>query len=119
MTEELKEQIHERVYNIKVPTLGFSRRDLFNIAMEYAEPREKQIQIDAEQIRALQKQNGELTDRVKELEAQITDMKNYCCEVSKYLHDYSNVELNSPECRKRDILLIKELKLCKKWGDLR
>ena len=33
-----------------------------------AEPREKQIQIDAEQIRALQKQNGELTDKVKELE---------------------------------------------------
>ena len=29
---------------------------------------EKQIQIDAEQIRALQKQNGELTDKVKELE---------------------------------------------------
>lgn len=42
-----------------------------------AEPREKQIQIDAEQIRALQKQNGELTDKVKELEAQIEKMK--CC----------------------------------------
>ena len=56
MTEELKEQIHERVYNIKVPTLGFSRRDLFNIAMEYAEPREK---------------------RIAELEAQIEKMK--CC----------------------------------------
>lgn len=53
MTEELKEQIHERVYNIKVPTLGFSRRDLFNIAMEYAEPREKRI---AE----LEKENVEL-----------------------------------------------------------
>ena len=38
---------------------------------------EKQIQIDAEQIRALQKQNGELTDKVKELEAQIEKMK--CC----------------------------------------
>ena len=36
---------------------------------------EKQIQIDAEQIRALQKQNGELTDKVKELEAQIEEMK--------------------------------------------
>ena len=56
MTEELKEQIHERVYNIKVPTLGFSRRDLFNIAMEYAEPREK---------------------RIAELEAQIEKMKKY------------------------------------------
>ena len=41
-----------------------------------AEPREKQIQIDAEQILALQKQNGELTDKVKELKAQIEKMKN-------------------------------------------
>jgi predicted RNase H-like nuclease (RuvC/YqgF family) len=38
---------------------------------------EKQIEIDARQIRALQKQNGELTDKVKELEAQIEKMK--CC----------------------------------------
>lgn len=38
---------------------------------------EKQIRIDAEQIRALQKQNGELTDKVNELEAQIEKMK--CC----------------------------------------
>ena len=57
MTEELKEQIHERVYNIKVPTLGFSRRDLFNIAMEYAEPREKRI---AE----LEEENQRLTNLV-------------------------------------------------------
>ena len=42
-----------------------------------AEPREKQIQIDAEHIRALQKQSGELTDRVKELEAQIEKVKHY------------------------------------------
>jgi hypothetical protein len=47
-----------------------------------AEPREKQIQIDAEQIRALQKQNGELTDRVQELEAQIEKMK--CCANCKH-----------------------------------
>ena len=47
-----------------------------------AEPREKQIQIDAEQIRALQKQNGELTDKVRELEAQIEKMK--CCEICMY-----------------------------------
>ena len=40
-----------------------------------AESREKQIKIDAEQIRALQKQNGELTDKVKELETQIEKMK--------------------------------------------
>lgn len=41
-----------------------------------AEPREKQIQIDAEQIRVLQKDKGNLTDKVKELEAQIEKMKS-------------------------------------------
>ena len=41
---------------------------LANAYIKGAEPREKQIEIDAEQIRALQKQNGELTDKVKELE---------------------------------------------------
>lgn len=40
-----------------------------------AEPREKQIQIDAEQIRALQKQNGELTDKVRELEKENKRLK--------------------------------------------
>ena len=44
--------------------------------VDSAEPREKQIQIDAEQIRALQKQNGELTDKVKELENAIEGYKN-------------------------------------------
>ena len=38
-----------------------------------AEPREKQIQIDAEQIRALQKQNGELTDKVNDLEDKLAN----------------------------------------------
>lgn len=41
-----------------------------------AEPREKQIQIDAEQIRALQKDKGNLTDRVTDLEAQLEREKN-------------------------------------------
>jgi len=36
---------------------------------------EKQIQIDAEQIRALQKQNGELTDRYRELEKENAELK--------------------------------------------
>ena len=44
--------------------------------VDSAEPREKQIQIDAEHIRTLQKQNGELTDKVRELEAQVEKMKN-------------------------------------------
>ena len=42
--------------------------------IDSAEPREKQIQIDAEQIRALQKQNGELTDELKALRESV---KNY------------------------------------------
>lgn len=38
-------------------------------------PREKQIQIDAEQIRALQKQKGELTDKVNDLEETIDKLR--------------------------------------------
>ena len=73
-----------------------------------AEPREKRIEIDAEQIRALQKQNGELTDELtkksdtnhqlveqmaelnekcSELEAQIEKMKKY----GKLLQDICTV----------------------------
>ena len=39
-----------------------------------AEPREKQIQIDAEQIRALQRQNGELTDEVRKLKVLVSSL---------------------------------------------
>lgn len=81
-------------------TDGLTVDDIVRIAvLDFAEPREKQIQIDAEQIRALQKQNGELTDdltkksdtnhrlveqlaklneRRSELETQIEKMKNWC-----------------------------------------
>ena len=52
-----------------------------------AEPRENQIQIDAEQIRALQKQNGELTDKEKELEAQNEKIENYFVESAGYGRD--------------------------------
>lgn len=42
--------------------------DFFQDGVEFGERKsEKQIEIDAKQIRALQKQNGELTDKVKEL----------------------------------------------------
>lgn len=57
---------------------SYCEEQVLKAYVDSAEPREKQIQIDAEQIRALQKQNGELTDKVKELEAQIEKMK--CCE---------------------------------------
>ena len=49
-------------------------------AMDFVEPREKQIQIDAEQIRALQKQNGELTDELKALRESIKDYGARCYE---------------------------------------
>lgn len=67
-----------------------------------AEPREKQIQIDAEQIRALQKQNGELTDKVKELEAQIEKLidfvlsKTECCDVCPITDTCINSEGTCP-----------------------
>lgn len=67
--------------------------DFINVIQNYidlyiagAEPREKQIQIDAEQIRALQKQNGELTDNVRELKAQIEKMKR--CFNCKYCNKF-------------------------------
>ena len=46
---------------------------LYGLYFDSAEPREKQIEIDAKQIRALQKQNGELTDKVKELEEKLAN----------------------------------------------
>lgn len=52
-----------------------------------AEPREKQIEIDAEQIRALQKDKGELTDKVKELKAQNEEIENYFVESAGYARD--------------------------------
>ena len=65
-----------------------------------AEPREKQIQIDAGQIRALQKQNGELTDKVKELEAQIEGMKRYLdCEYCEHYTQRSGCKNCNEETR--------------------
>ena len=83
---------------------GLTVDDIANeIYLASAEPREKQIEIDAEQIRALQKQNRELTDNIndledklanadyqlegrdneiKELKTQIEQMK--CCSMCKY-----------------------------------
>ena len=74
--------------------------DIQDAYLAGAEPREKQIEIDAEQIRALQKQNGELTDRVNELEAQIEKMKccgncKHCGEVRTYKGlDGKNIVVN-------------------------
>ena len=64
---------------------------LRNAYISSAKPREKQIKIDAEQIRALQKQNGELTDKVKKLEAQIEKMK---CDVLSLIKDRMNDDID-------------------------
>ncbi len=53
---------------------------LKEVFLDVAEPREKQIQIDAEQIRALQKQNGELTDELKTLRESVKDYGAKCYE---------------------------------------
>lgn len=110
--EELKKEAIK--YAVNYPTSygkGYKHKDLRIAYLAGAEPREKQIQIDAEQIRALQKQNGELTDEnerlkgdlelwesgacratnldkcgvVKELKSQIEKMK--CCEnCNNFMH---------------------------------
>ena len=75
--EELEREAEEKYGEVDREFIACQDEgEVFNIGYVLgAEPREKQIQIDAEQIRALQKQNGELTDKVKELEAQIEKMK--------------------------------------------
>jgi len=81
--EELEREAEEWIkdYSGLIGGYKFVKFDYDSMQKSYlagAEPREKQIQIDAEQIRALQKQKGELTDKVKELEVQIEKMKNWC-----------------------------------------
>ena len=72
--EKLKQEAEEYALNQWEGNLPWSviQKAYYDGAL----PREKQIQIDAEQIRALQKDKGELTDRVKELEVQFEKMKS-------------------------------------------
>ena len=74
--EELKQEAEiysYRLYHSKAWNPGEDM--LVKAYLASAEPREKQIQIDAEQIRALQKQNGELTDKVREFEKENAELK--------------------------------------------
>ena len=71
LEKEAREYLAEHSKYSEVFGEFFVAVDTLTAMLDFAEPREKQIEIDAEQIRALQKQNGELTDKVKELEAQI------------------------------------------------
>ena len=74
--EELEKEARTECFMLTVNTIGIDQRDVELAYVMGAEPREKQIEIDAEHIIDLQKQNGELTDKVKELEAQIEKMQN-------------------------------------------
>lgn len=75
--EELEKEADEYATENDICACGdeyWSYNDIKQAYLAGAEPREKQIQIDAEQIRALQKQNGELTDKVKELKILISSL---------------------------------------------
>ena len=107
----------------KMLILGGDARE---VLAEFAEPREKQIEIDAEQIRALQKQNGELTDKVKELEAQIEKMSEILLDLlwfeehlDPYMYDCNDAqkgELLKPFDNARLFLEKYKCKKCKGEG---
>jgi uncharacterized protein YhaN len=63
-----------------ISNFSYCKKVVLQSYLASVEPREKQIQIDAEQIRALQKQNGELTDELKALRESIKDYGAGCYE---------------------------------------
>ena len=76
LKQEAEECMHNASFWLKLPISKENVEKGGSYILKLLEPREKQIQIDAEQIRALQNQNGELTDKVKELEQQVEKMKS-------------------------------------------
>ena len=89
LEKEADEYAREWLYHVKDLELHHKEDDkpeYIRIKEAYlagAEPREKQIEIDAKQIITLQKDKGELTDKVKELEAELSKLKPYRCK-NKY-----------------------------------
>lgn len=89
--EELKQEAEE--YADKYGKSNFDIWDTARFAYyQSAEPREKQIHIDAEQIRALQKQNGELTDELTkksdtnhQLVEQMAELNEKCSELESQI----------------------------------
>lgn len=73
--EELKKEANKYAKGIteKYVFMEHSRASALGY-LAGAEPREKQIEIDAKQIRALQKQNGELTDEVRKLKILVSSL---------------------------------------------
>ena len=74
LEKEAEEFLQKKWGTSKMLILGGDARE---VLADFAESREKQIQIDAKQIRALQKQNGELTDKVRELENTLENIRYY------------------------------------------
>ena len=64
LEKEAREYIAEHSEYSEVFGQTFVAVDTLTAMVDFAEPREKQIQIDAEQILALQRQKGELTDEL-------------------------------------------------------
>jgi predicted RNase H-like nuclease (RuvC/YqgF family) len=90
--EELEKEAEEWLCN---NLHSASEEDFIKAMIDIAEPREKQIQIDAEQIRALQKQNGELTEQntslltsVENLNKSVQELEQKLEQTEKDLADY-------------------------------
>lgn len=84
--EELKQEAKE--YADKYGKSNFDLWDTARFAYyQGAEPRENQIQIDAEHIIALQNQNRELTDKVKELEVRCNELFLQTCEQAEKIKE--------------------------------
>jgi hypothetical protein len=121
--EELKKEAEE---NAKKRTKGFKCQDNCEKsyvmgALDFAEPREKQIEIDAEQIRALQKQNGELTDKVRELEDRLCNVANnlldsWCRNEEDYCPHLAKLEKENAELQQKWLdESYEKAKLVEKW----
>ena len=90
-----------------------SYRNVKNLILGFAEPREKQIEIDAKQIIALQKQNGELTDKVKELETRCNELFLQTCEQAEKIKELEDKLANADyqlEGRDNEIRELKGIK---------
>ena len=91
MTKEAVEYA-EKINLQNVNISGVVRNHISQAYLAGTESREKQIQIDAEQIRALQKQNGELTDELTkksdtnhQLVEQLAKLNERCSELEAQL----------------------------------
>ena len=79
LEKEAREYLAEHSKYSEVFGEFFVAVDTLTAMLDFAEPREKQIQIDAEQIRALQKQNGELTDENERLKGNLELWESGAC----------------------------------------